>query len=190
VPCDALVFSSVASLFPYKGHRCLLQALTLIRDQLPADWLLLAAGRDPDNNLAELVSLAEQLGLGEHVRFLGERLDVPAILSAADIHVSASQEEGFPNNILEAMSAGLPVVATAVGGVPEQVTDETTGLLVPPDNPGALALALLLLAGDRTRRLSMGRAGRQRVEQNFSLERSIDAFAQAYARAAARAGNA
>ena len=79
---------------------------------------------------------ASRLGLSPHVRFLGQRSDIPAILSAADIHVSASHHEGFPNNILEAMCAGLPVVATNVGGVPEQVVDGVTGMLVAP--PGRL----------------------------------------------------
>jgi glycogen synthase len=81
-------------------------------------------------------------------------------LSAADIHVSASHHEGFPNNILEAMSAGLPVVATAVGGVPEQIIDGETGILVPPRDHAALASAIDALAADVAARQAMGRAGR------------------------------
>jgi glycosyltransferase involved in cell wall biosynthesis len=108
--------------------------------------------------------VAEELGLSQHVRLLGERCDIPIILSAADIHVSASWYESFPNNILEAMSAGVPVVATAVGGVPEQNVDGLTGLLVLARNPEALAEAIIKLARDFDRRKAMGRATRKRVE--------------------------
>jgi glycosyltransferase involved in cell wall biosynthesis len=184
LPQDALVFSAVANLFAYKGHADLLQALASIRDRLPANWFLLAAGGDRNGNLARLSRMADEIGLTPHVRFLGQRRDVAAILSSADIHVSASHHEGFPNNILEAMCVGLPVIATAVGGVLEQVADELTGHLVPPHDPASLAEALLLLARDRTRRLAMGRAARQRVEMHFPIERSVAAFADTYARAA------
>ena len=182
---DVLVFSAVANLFAYKGHEDLLHALAMAKDRLPPNWRLLAAGRDQNGNLAKLNRMAGELGLSQHVRFLGQQLDTGTILSAADIHVSASHHEGFPNNILEAMAAGLPVVATAVGGVPELISDELTGQLVPPHEPRELAEALLLLARDRGRRLAMGRAARRRVELHFPIERSVAAFADAYTRAAA-----
>ena len=98
------------------------------------------------------------------------------------IHVSASWYESFPNNILEAMCAGLPVVATAVGGVPEQVADGLTGILVPARNPKALSEALLTLARDLDRRRAMGRAGRQRAEVEFPIARSVTALEQTYVR--------
>jgi len=178
---SALVLTSVANLFPYKGHADLLEALHLLKDRLPEEWTLLVAGRDIDGNLARLRSLVEDLTLAQHVRFLGMRRDIPAILSAADIHISASHYEGFPNNVLEAMCAGLPVVATAVGGVPEQVVDEGTGLLVPPREPAALARAVLTLAEDPSRREALGTAGRERVAREFALRRSVTALEQAYA---------
>lgn len=177
----ALVFTSVANLFPYKGHADLLRALHLVREQLGTDWILLVAGRDFDGNRAKLCRSAEEHGLGRHVRFLGERQDIPAILSASDIHVSASHFEGFPNNILEAMCAGLPVVATAVGGVPEQILEGCTGHLVPPRDPAALAAALYALACDSGRRVAMGQKGRLRVEGQFHIDRSVAALEQAYA---------
>src|SRR5262249_47787203 len=117
----ALVFTSVANLFTYKGHEDLLHALGHLRDRLSQDWVLLVVGRDVEGNLAKLRRLSEQLGLRRHVFFLGQRLDVPAVLSAANVHISASHQEGFPNNILEAMCAALPVVATNVGGVAELI---------------------------------------------------------------------
>ena len=181
---NALVYSIVATLAPYKGYDDLLNALHLVRDRLPRHWALLAAGRDVDGSSERLIRLAGRLGLSPHVRFLGQRSDIPAILSAADIHVSASHHEGFPNNVLEAMCAGLPVVATAVGGVPEQVVDGVTGLLVAPHDPAALAAALHGLAGDANRRAAMGAAARQRVGCYFPIERSVAALQEAYSRLA------
>jgi glycosyltransferase involved in cell wall biosynthesis len=177
---DDLVFSSVANLYAYKGHADLLQALHKVSAKLPYAWILLVAGRDVDGNLVRLIELRDQLGLKFHVRFLGERPDVPAVLSASDIHVSASHTEGLPNNILEAMSCGLPVVATAVGGVPELVVDGVTGLLPPARDANALGTALLALANNIECRDRMGRAGHERVATCFSIERSVAAYEQIY----------
>ena len=184
---DALVLSVVASLQSYKGHADLLHALRRVRDRLPAGWVLLAPGRDVDGNLDRMQRLSQELGIANGVRFLGERDDIAAILRAADIHVSASHTEGFPNNILEAMCTGLPVIATAVGGVPEMVADGITGVLVPPRNPEAMGRAVDLLAADPARRAAMGTRGRN-LAATFSIERSANAFAGVYARCAARRG--
>jgi glycosyltransferase involved in cell wall biosynthesis len=100
LPGTAIVISAVANLHLYKGHADLLRALHSVRRDLP-DWILLAVGRDIDGNQARLEALAEELGIRHHVRFLGQRTDVPTILSAADIHVSCSHTEGLPNNILK-----------------------------------------------------------------------------------------
>ena len=177
---DHLVFSSVANLFAYKGHADLLQALHKISARLPHSWTLLVAGRDVDGNLARLIDLRNRLGLAPHVRLLGERLDVPIIFSASDIHVSASHTEGLPNNVLEAMSCGLPVVATAVGGVPELVIDNVTGLLVPARDVDALGTALLALADDSECRRRMGRAAHERIAACFPIQRSVAAFERLY----------
>jgi glycosyltransferase involved in cell wall biosynthesis/peptidoglycan/xylan/chitin deacetylase (PgdA/CDA1 family) len=177
---DDLVFSSVANLFTYKGHADLLRALHKIAGRLPRAWTLLVAGRDIDGNRARLIELRNQLGLALNIRFLGERSDVPIIYSAADIHVSASHTEGLPNNILEAMCCRLPVVATAVGGVPELVVDGATGLLVPPRDVNALGDALLALANDSESRARMGTAGHERVAVGFSIQRSVERFEQIY----------
>jgi glycosyltransferase involved in cell wall biosynthesis len=179
-----LVLTSVAALFPYKGHIDLLNALHYARGQLPTNWVMLVAGRDIEGSLDRLCRFAEDLGLSQHVRFLGEREDVALILSAADIHVSASHTEGFPNNILEAMCAGLPVIATAVGGVPEQVIDGGTGLLVSPADPKALAAALIALSRDSARRMAMGCAARERVVCCYPIERSVASLELIYSRLA------
>ncbi len=174
-----LVFSVVANLHRYKGHADLLRALGIVRRHVP-DVVLLAAGRDIDGNMAALCRLRDELALSEQVRFLGERDDVPAVLSAADIHISASHTEACPNNVIEAMCARLPVIATAVGGVPEQVVDSETGLLVAVRDHAALAAAMTSLAADEGRRRTLGEAGRRRVAARFPIERSVAAFENVY----------
>ena len=181
---NSLVFSSVAALHAYKGHFDLLDALHRLNIRLSLDWVVLIVGRDIDGNLARLTRLAADLDLARHVRLLGERNDIPKILSAADIHISASHHEGFPNNILEAMCAGLPVVATAVGGVPELIVHEHTGLLVPPRNPKLMADALYQLANHCDQRSAMGTAGHARVASHFAIDRSVAAFQEIYSQIA------
>lgn len=127
---------------------------------------LLIAGDGPE--LTALQALALRLGLEERVTFLGQRSDIPLILAALDLFVLPSRHEGMPNAVLEAMAAGLPVVATAVGGTPEVVVDGITGLLVPPHDPLSLANALSRLLDDAELRGRMGAAGRQRVQKDFS----------------------
>jgi glycosyltransferase involved in cell wall biosynthesis len=107
------------------------------------------------------------------VVFAGHRTDVPEILQALDIFVLPSNWEGLPNAVLEAMAAGLPVVATRVGGVPEVVVEGQTGILVPPRDPNALADALLTLLRDPNLRRRMGQAGRQRVQEYFSVDQMV-----------------
>ena len=187
---EALIFSSVANFYPYKGHADLLKALHLACEKLPSNWLLFTVGSDVDGYMNEMRGLSQTLGLARHVRFLGLRNDVETILHASDIHVSASHTEGLPNNVLEAMCANLPVVATAVGGVPDIVIHGRTGLLVPPGDSQGMACALLRLAHDRTLRRSMGEAGRNLVKSRFTLERSVSAFEAVYAAAAGSAPSA
>jgi glycosyltransferase involved in cell wall biosynthesis len=181
IPDDALVFSVVANLHPYKGHRDLLLALAPLSKALRSDWVCLIVGNDTHDLLPELLQLCRDSGLSRHVRFLGARRDVPTILSASDIHISASHQEGLPNNIIEAMCARLPVVATAVGGVPELVIDGETGYLLPPHNAGQMTDALLALARAPGRRATFGAAGYARALTHFSLDRNVAAFETIYA---------
>ena len=177
---NTLVLSAVANLHSYKGHVDLIEALAQAAPQLPQGWQLLVTGADVDDNLNTLTQMVAERGLVDNVRFLGQRLDVPTILSAADIHVSASHTEGLPNNILEAMCARLPVVATDVGGVCELVLNGATGILVPPRNTQALSEAIVALASEPERRTALGRSGRQRIETEFTIERSVRRFEEIY----------
>jgi L-malate glycosyltransferase len=112
---------------------------------------------------------ARQLGIAARCHFVGHRLDAPAILSRAAVGASASYAEGISNAILEAMSARLPVVATAVGGSTELVRDGVNGFLVPPGAPAALARGILDLLGNAQLRRRQGEKGRRIVEREFSV---------------------
>jgi O-antigen biosynthesis protein len=183
LPSTAIVISAVANLHAYKGHADLLRAMHSVRRDMP-EWILLAVGRDIDGNQARLETLSDELGIRHQVRFLGQRTDIPTILSAADIHVSCSHTEGLPNNILEAMCAHLPVVATAVGGVGELIVDRQTGILVPPNDPIKLGQAILALARAKGDRRRMGELGRKRIATHFAIDRSVGAWARLYAEVA------
>jgi glycosyltransferase involved in cell wall biosynthesis len=128
------------------------------------------------------------LGLEGRVRIEGERDDVPARLADSEIFVLSSRSEGMPVSVLEAMAAGVPVVASAVGGVDELVVDGQTGLLVPPADSEALAAALAVLLADAGLRRRLGEAGRARAEALFDLEAFRQAHVELYCRELARAG--
>jgi len=176
---EALVGVMIANLIPYKGHRDLIEGLARVSARLPTGWLVLFAGHD-DGLQSELEKLTESFGLQENIRFLGERRDVQLLLAAADYGVLSSWEEGFSNAILEAMAAGLPMVATDVGGNSDAVLHERTGLLVPPQEPAALGNAILRLAHEPSLRRALGVAAQLRVRQEFSLERCIEAHEKLY----------
>lgn len=170
IPPAARVVCVVANLIAYKGHRVLLEACAAVKAREPAFHLLLV-GDGPCRG--ELERMAQALGLSGDVQFLGSRTDVPAILSVADVVVLPSLSEGFPNAVLEAMATGKPVIATHVGGVPEMVVEGETGLLVSPGNAEALGAAILKVLQDPERAAAMGRAGRERVREQFSLDRMV-----------------
>jgi glycosyltransferase involved in cell wall biosynthesis len=151
VAASAFLVVAVARLSEQKGLDVLLRALPEVEH---VD--LAVAGDGPDR--AALAELAASLGVDARVRFLGRRADVAALLAAADAFVLPSRREGQPLALLEAMAAGRPIVATAVPGVDELVEDGATALLVPPDDPAALAGALCRLRDDPSLRLSLGRA--------------------------------
>jgi glycosyltransferase involved in cell wall biosynthesis len=188
LPEEAFVIVSVGNLHPYKGHGDLIEACALASAELPSDWFVAIAGRDSGDRMAAYEQLATQRGIRERVRFLGECKDVPQVLSAADVFVHPSHHEGLPNAIIEAMAASLPVIATAVGGVPEAVVirsspaddAEETGWLVAPHEPGGLAAALIEAAADPARRRRMGERARRRVVAEFSLAASVAAYERIY----------
>lgn len=154
----------VGALEDRKGHGVLLDALA----HRPVPHLrVLCAGAGSLH--AALVARAAALGLGEVVRFLGPVADVADLLAAADVLVMPSHQEGLGVAALEAMAAGVPVIASRVGGVPEAVADGTTGILVPPGDARALADAVTRLAADPARARRLGSAGAARVRARFTM---------------------
>jgi len=170
IPSGVRVVAVVANLIHYKGHRFLLMAFQRIRASR-AGAVLLLAGDGPCR--PDLERQAAELGIVETVRFLGTRRDIPELLAVSDVAVLPSLEEGFPNAVLEAMAAGRPVVASAVGGIPEAVVHGETGLLVPPGDPAALAEAIMDVLGDPPRAERMGRAGKLQVNARFGMGRMV-----------------
>lgn len=176
---SALVFIIIANLIPYKGHVDLLNALSIIHSQLPKPWNLLCVGSDT-GILNQLKAHAKTLEIDKQVEFLGKRIDTPQLLTAADIGVLCSHEEGFSNAILEGMAAGLPMIVTDVGGNAEAIEDMCTGLVVLPKNPKSLADALLSMALAPELRVRFGKAGKERVEKYFTLQKCAKQYAEFY----------
>ena len=160
-----------------KGHACLIEAAGIVCRAVPsAKFVLIGDGTERP----KLEQQVREAGLEENFLFLGCRQDVPELLACCDLSVLASEAEAMPNAVLESMAAGLPVVATRVGGTPEVIVDGVNGLLVPPRNPPALADAILraLQDADLARRLS--RAAQARMRAHFSYDRLIAQLEQLY----------
>jgi glycosyltransferase involved in cell wall biosynthesis len=158
----------VARFADYKDHGVLLRAFATV----PGEARLKLVG--DGKTLPAAKRLAEELGIRERVEFKGARDDVPEILAQTDVFVLASKTETLPISILEAMRAGLPVIASDVGGISEEVVDGETGLLVPPGSVEKLSGALTRLLADRQLRMAMGSAGRRRFERLFLANTMIE----------------
>jgi glycosyltransferase involved in cell wall biosynthesis len=165
-----LVCTTVGRLVPVKGHEDLIHAFGEAIASHPELCLVLVGEGELRGDLEDL---ARRLGLAERVRFTGWRDDVPELLSASDLFVLPSHNEGLGLVLVEAMAKRLPAVATAVGGVPEVVSDGETGILVPPRAPDELARAIGELAADAERRTRMGEAGYGRAVERFSVESTV-----------------
>jgi glycosyltransferase involved in cell wall biosynthesis len=167
---NLFILGNIARLTEQKGQEVLLQAVSLLgRNGRNLKVVLVGGGP----RRGELESLADRLGISDHVLFLGPRHDLPELLSLFDIFVLSSLWESLPVIILEAMAMGKPVVATDVAGVSEVVEHGVTGLLVEAGNPQLLAQAILKLMDNPELAAQMGLAGRQRVERDFSVERMV-----------------
>ena len=160
-PTEAPVITMVARFIEGKDHDLLLRAFASI----PKGPRLRLVGDGPTR--ASMESLARELGIQEQVDFLGNRDDVASLLATSDIFVLASRSEMLPISILEAMRAGLPVIASDVGGVGEAVANNENGFLVPSGSVSGLAKRLTELSNDHALRLRMGQAGRQRFTDQF-----------------------
>jgi glycosyltransferase involved in cell wall biosynthesis len=155
----------------------LVRALAMVRD---TDYEAFLVGDGPDRPVVE--EEIRRLAIEPSVRVLGERSDVRELLATADVFALSTHSEGLPLSILEAMAAGLPVVASNVGGVPELVVQGETGMLVPPDDPAALAETIERLLTDQPLARRLGDAARVRVAEHFDLAAVQDAHLALYRR--------
>lgn len=174
---DERVITLVAVLRPGKGHEVLFEALPHIQDAVPnARVKLVGYGELHDQFRAQAAQF------GDTVEFLGERMDIPEILRASNLVTLPSWSEALPTVLIEAGAAGIPVVATNVGGTCEIVLDEQTGFVVEPGNSQALAEKIIRLLQDSYRAEEMGRAAKERVTELFSLERQAASTIAVYQR--------
>jgi len=169
------VVLTVARLSHQKGIRYLLDAAA----QIPhAEFWI--AGDGPDRNA--LLSHAAQLQIADRVKFLGHVTDIAATLWQADLFVLPSLFEGLPVSVLEAMAAGVPVIATDVGGTREEIRSGETGVLVPPSDAEALAAAICLLLNDPALAQRLAESAQQSVRQEFSVETMVRQTTEIYDR--------
>jgi len=163
--------------FEIKGHRFFLEAAKIVLEKIPHAFFILV-GDGPLRKQSE--QMAKELGIGEQVRFLGKRNDVPSIISNLNISVLSSTSEGLSNVILESMAAGKPVVVTNVGGSSEIVMDGVNGFLVPPADPPAMADAILTLLQNPEKAIQMGNAGKKLAQEKFSVEAMVRSYEHLY----------
>jgi glycosyltransferase involved in cell wall biosynthesis len=153
-----------------KGHDHLIQAARIVCSLLPKTRFVLVGDGELRGRFEQQV---RDLGLHQNFLFLGQRRDVPELLRCCDVSVLPSTGEGLPNVVLEAMAAGLPVVATRVGGTTEIIEDEQSGLLVPPGDSDALAHVILRLFQDPHLARELAHAGQERVRTQFNFDRLL-----------------
>ncbi len=179
LPSDAPVIGVVTRMRVRKGVEEFLRAVAEVRRRRPAVRAVVAGEVDLDD---ELRALVEAAGLREHLHLLGRRSDMPEVLSAFDVFVLSSHDEGMSNAILEAMAMQRPVVATDVGGTGEVVQEGRTGYLVPPKDPGALAAALERVFADAPAAQALGARGREVVVAGFSARAMVRQMEALYLR--------
>jgi len=180
---DGLVrVAFLGQLVERKGLDVLIEAFARIG--MPAELLIAGGDWSAPGYPARLRALAHDLGVADRIHFENHRQDVGAVLSTADIFVLPSRSDARPRSIIEAMSLGLPVVATDVGGIPSLVLHEQTGLLVPAENPGALAAAIARMIESPDLRTRMGAAGRRHAERGCRPDLTALQYVELYRRLA------
>jgi len=174
---DEFVIGIVGSLYPVKGHAYLFHALRTVLVHHPKTRLLVIGQGDLEQALKQEVL---ELGIERAVSFLGLRDDVPRILPLLDLFVLPSLSEGLSVALLEAMSAGVPVIASKVGGNPEIVVNGETGYLVPPQRPEELASRIIEFMSNQESSRLMGERGRERVAREFTTARMLERYQDLY----------
>ncbi len=183
IPESSPIVGVVARLEAEKGHSTLLEAWPDVSKAVPDAWLLII-GEGSERNALE--AQAETLGITDRVVFTGRREDVPAVTAALDVAVLPSYREAQGLSVLEAMALSRPVVASAVGGIPEMIQDGVSGMLVPPHNCTALAEAIVKLLTDHPFADTLARAGHSLVHDRFCVELMVQQISELYDEAAVR----
>ena len=178
IPPDDKVVITVANLIAYKGHYDLLKAVKIVSKRI-ANLKVLLVGEDRGIQETLMIEIAV-LKIERHICFWGLRHDIPQLMAASDLSVLPSHEEGFSNVLLESMAAGLPVVATSVGGNPEAVVHGVTGWLTPPHHPAKLAEKMIDLLNNGEKSEKWGERGRALVKRKFSVERMVSKHLELY----------
>ena len=174
----------LANIKPVKGLEFFIQAAAKVLNRFPETQFIVIGACLPNHECQsyydKLKSLVKKLKLENNFYFVGERSDIPDLLSILDVSVLPSLSEGFSNTVLESMSAGLPLVVTDVGGNSEAVIDGKTGFVVPPKDIVKMADSINLLLANKELAKKMGREGRKRAQQLFSMDRMINKIENLY----------
>jgi L-malate glycosyltransferase len=177
LPHEAPLVGNVAALVPHKGQRHLVEAAARVLPEHPDARFIIAGEGELRASLEQQI---RQHHLEKHVMLVGFRADILSLHKAFDLFAMSSVTEGLGTSLLDAMACGKPVVATTVGGIPEVVVHEQTGLLVPPRDPPAMAAAIVRLLADPGLRRQMGEAGLARVRTHFSAEAMVQNTLRVY----------
>jgi glycosyltransferase involved in cell wall biosynthesis len=184
---ETLLFLAIGNPRPEKGFEYLIDATVILRDMegRKRDFVVAIAGKLTDSEYCRMLHCrAEKRSVQDQFRFLGFRNDTTALYSAADVFVLSSRSEGLPMVILESMMAGLPVIATCVGGVPDAVGDN--GLLVEPANPRQLAVAMERIINEDSLADRLGRSGQIHALAEYGIDRMLDDYIACYETIVAR----
>ncbi len=174
---ESKLIGAVANLRPVKGHRYLIEAAALVIRQIPnAHFVLIGEGELRD----EIEARAQRLGIAKHVHLMGYRADAPKLQTAFDLSVLSSLHEGLPNSVMEAMAAGVPVVATSVGGVPELIIHDETGYLAHPADAQDLALQITTALTNERESAALAARGHHYVTTKFGMQRMINEVENLY----------
>ena len=174
---DSKLIGVVARLQPVKGHKFFVEAAARVIYKEPEAQFVLAGGGPLRRDIE---GQAARLGIKDRLHLLGDRTDVARLVASLDLLVLASMHEGLPNAVMEAMAAGVPVVATAVGGTKELIIDGETGYLVPPADADSLAGRITFALANETESMRIAARGRQFINKEFGMERMVESVETLY----------
>lgn len=177
IPVNAKIVTTIARLHPQKGHRYLIEAIPSVLKKVPHTHFIFVGEGELRQKLEQQIA---DVGLQEHIHFLGVREDIPTILANSDLFVLPSLWEGLPNVVLEAMAARIPVIATHVDGTPELVTDGETGCLVSPGESSQLSQSIVRLLCDTNFATSLSNNAFERINREFSNQKNVEQYVNLY----------